>query len=148
MDEDIQEENPSLLEDPEWELENLQEFDNKKQLDLLIQEANHIMIHGLEPPIDWYNKRFPHIMTYSHLNWIEIAQQFHNKDKYVHDKARWIMRALDELIEEREVKPTFHLPTYYRVLHEIKNIWAYYQKEYVCDEDDDMLDLIIDMKFM
>jgi hypothetical protein len=127
----------------EWELEHLQEFNNEKQLKLLRQEVTHIITHGLQPSEGWYDERFEHINLYSHLGWSQLAQRFHNKDQYLHDTAIYIMRLLDELLEERGSKPNFNLNTYYSVIHNIYSLWNYY-KDIYCD-DDDMMDLISGM---
>ena len=72
-----------------------------------------------------------------------MAKRFHNNDQYIHDTALYIMRLLDELIEERGTKPTFHIPTYHRVIHEIRNVWNYYSRLYMAgEEDSDVMDLI------
>lgn len=135
--------------DIEYEIERLKEFDNTKQLNILKREIGHIVAHGLMPCEGWYDERFTYINEYSKLGWAEMARRFHGKDQYLHDTAVYIMRLLDELLEERGSKPNFHLPTYHRVIHDIHNIWNYYSQVYMgSEEDTDVVDLIEGMKFL
>lgn len=133
--------------DIETELEHLNEYNNEKQLDLLRREIGHIIAHGLQVPEGWYDERFEHINLYSRLGWSHLAQRFLKKDQYLHDTSIYIMRLLDELLEERGSKPNFSLGTYHSLIHNIQNVWKYYKQIY-CDEDNDMMDLIEGMKFL
>ena len=129
--------------DIEWELQHLKTFNNAKQLDLLRREVGHIVAHSLIPSEGWYDDRYEYINKYSTLGWAEMANKYHNKDKYLHDTALYIMRLLDELLEERGTKPNFHIPTYHRVIHSIQSIWNYYSRVYMTGiEDADIMDLI------
>jgi len=129
--------------DIESELENLKEFNNEKQLDLLRREIGHIVAHGALPPEGWYDERFEYILMYSKLDWISLAKRYHSTDQYMHNTALYIMRLIDELLEERGTKPNFHIRTYHRMIHEIQNIWHYYKQIYCTnDEDDEMMNLI------
>lgn len=142
MDEDDSDFNMSDS-DIERELQHLKEYDNTKQLDILRREIGHIVVHNILPPEEWYNERFMYIHTYSQLGWAHMAKRFHNNDQYIHDTALYIMRLLDELIEERGTKPTFHIHTYHKVIHEIRNVWNYYSRLYMAGEEDaDVMDLI------
>jgi len=72
-----------------------------------------------------------------------MMTKFHGKDEYVHDTSLKIMRMCDELLEECSTRPNFHLPTYYRLIHEISNLWQYYHAKYIgAEQDDDVIDLI------
>lgn len=129
--------------DIEYELQHLKSFNNAKQLDLLRREVGYIVAHSLIPPEGWYDDRYEYINKYSTLGWAEMANKYHNKDQYLHDTSLYIMRLLDELLEERGTKPNFHIPTYYRVIHDIQNIWNYYSQVYMTGiEDADIMDLI------
>lgn len=124
-------------------------YDNAKQLGILRREIRQIVAHKILPSEGWYNRRFEYINTYSQLGWIYMAQRFHNKDLYIHNTALYIMRLLDELHEERGTKPTFNITIYHRVIHEIQNIWSYYSRVYMDDEEDiNMADLIEGMTFL
>jgi hypothetical protein len=135
--------------DIEFELQHLKQFGNEKQLDLLRREVGHIVAHGLNPCEGWYDERFEHINLYSKLDWPGLARRFHNKDKFLHDTAIYIMRLSDELLEERGTKPNFHIATYHILIHSVQSVWDYYKQVYCADEDDtDIMDLIEGIKFM
>ena len=135
--------NESTESDIEWELQHLKKYDNMKQLDILRREIGHIVAHNVLLPEECYNERFVYIHTYSQLGWAHMAKRFHNKDHYIHDTALYIMRLLDELIEERGAKPTFHIPTYHKVIHNIQSVWNYYSRLYMAGEEDaNVMDLI------
>ena len=135
--------------DIEEALQNLESLDNLTQLYVLKQEINHIMIHNIPLSESWYDDRFRNIQTYSQLNWCELMYKFHNKDKYIHDTAQLIMRLCDELLEECSIKPNFHLPTYYKLIHDISDIWTYYHSKYMGEEDDaDVIDLIEGLTYL
>ena len=124
-------------------------YDNAKQLDILRREIGNIVVHNILPPEEWYNRRFEYINTYTQLGWSYMAKRFHNKDQYIHDTSLYIMGLLDELYEERGTKPTFSIPTYHRVIHEIQNIWSYYSRVYMDEEEDmNIADLIEGITFL
>jgi hypothetical protein len=127
----------------ENELENLKEFNNEKQLDILRREISFIVAHGLFPPEGWFDERYEYIDLYSKLDWLALAKSFHNRDQYIHDTSLCIFRLLEELIEERGTKPNFHIRTYHSLIHNIQNIWQYYKQTYnMTDEDDEMMNVI------
>ena len=137
------------VEDIEWQLEHLEEFDNVKQLELLKKEIGFLYSHGITPSEGWYDERYKMIDTYSKIDWFGLASRFHNKDDFIHDRALYVGRALSELMEERGTRPNFNLQTYYALIHEIDNVWKYYHQMYMGDEtDDDVLNLIEGMKFL
>jgi hypothetical protein len=148
--EQYQEQGDDLVDvDTEDALETLDQHDNLTQLLILKREINHILIHNITPQEGWYDERFNYIRTYSQLGWLELAQRFHEKDQFIHDRAIYIGRICDELLEECSTKPNFHLNSYYRLIHEISNIWQYYHSKYVGDEkDEDVIDLIAQMSSM
>jgi hypothetical protein len=131
--------------DIETELEHLKEYNNEKQLELLRREIGRIIVHGLFPSEGWYDERFEYIYVYSQLGWFHLAQRFHNEDQYIHDTSLYIMRLIDELLEERGSKPNFHLRTYYNLIYNIYNIWNYYKQLYCDDDDADIMKLISGM---
>jgi hypothetical protein len=130
-----------LDEDYENELEHLKEYGNEKQLQILKREIGHIIAHGLFPSEGWYDERFEYINLYSQLGWSNLVEKFNNKDQYIHDTALYIIRLSEELLEDRESKPNFHIRTYYNLINSVYNIWNYYKQVY-CDDDDDIMDLI------
>lgn len=123
--------------------------ENAKILDQLRQEIEHIMSHNLSPNEGWYDERYQYIALYSKIDWQGMMTKFQNKDKYIYETARYIMRHLEELVDERGTKPNFNLQTYYRVIHDIQNLWYYYSQTYLGDEtDESVIDLIQGMKFL
>ena len=134
--------------DIEYELENIKNFGNEKQLYLLGCEIEHICTHGLQVSEGWYDERFEYINMYSQLGWFHLAERFNDKDVYLYNTAIHTIRLLDGLLEERGSKPNFNLNNYYNMIHNIQSIWNYYKKIYGSNEDNDILDLIEGMKFL
>jgi hypothetical protein len=146
---EIEEETP-YTDDIEVELQHLHEFDNAKQLDLLKREVGHIMAHNITPSEGWFDERYEYIIMYSNIDWTGLMNRFYNKDHYIHDTSMYILSLINELIDERGAEPNFHLPTYHKLVHNIHNIWKYYKKIYVSEDesDTDMTDLIEGIKFL
>ena len=135
--------------DIECALVQLDRYDNLTQLNLLKKEINHLIIHNLEPCEGWYDERFHHIQQYSYINWHELMCKFQGKDQYIYDTAFKIIKMCEELLEECSTRPNFHLPTYYRLIHEISNIWRYYHSKYLdTEEDEDIMSLINSIRNM
>ena len=56
------------------------------------------------------------------------------------------MTQLKQLMAEWDYRPTISLPVYYRVLHNIQDVWRRYRAQYVGDEEDeDVVGLIEQM---
>jgi hypothetical protein len=132
------------VEDIEYELENLNEYGNEKQLSLLTKEITHIIAHGIQPSEGWYDERYKHIHLYSQLSWEKIADEYNN-DYYMYNNIVHIIRLIDDLLEERGSKPNFNLNIYLDLLYSIKNIWNYYKNTY---DNEDVIDLMDSMKIM
>jgi hypothetical protein len=137
----------STQSDIEWQLENLNTFNNEKQLDILKKEICHIMIHRAYPSEGWYDERYRIILEYSKLNWNELAKRFQSKDEYIHNTAHTIHIIIDELMEERGTRPNFTIRTYHQMIMSVHCLWHYYNQVYV-DNDTDITDLIEGMKFL
>ena len=59
------------------------------------------------------------------------------------------MKQLKQLMAEWDYRPTISLPVYYRVLHDIQDVWRRYQTQYVGEEEDvDIVDVIEQMTHM
>jgi hypothetical protein len=59
------------------------------------------------------------------------------------------MKQLKQLMAEWDYRPTISLPIYYRVLHDIQDVWRRYQTQYVGDEEDeDVVGLIEQMTYV
>lgn len=136
-------------EDVEWEIAHIKEKTNLQQLELLKKEIGHIMAHSANPCEGWFDERFEFIDTYSKLDWTGLMDRFKNKDNYIYETSLYIIRLIDELVEERESCPNFNLLTYYRIINNIYNIWNYYHHAYMGNETDrDVLDLIEGISFL
>jgi hypothetical protein len=123
--------------------------ENINKLDQLRREIAHIIAHNLQPSEGWYDERYQYIDQYSKIDWRGMMTRFKNKDQYVHDTAHYILRLIEELVDDRGTKPNFNLHTYYRVIHDIQNLWYYYSQVYIGEEtDESVLDLIEGMKFL
>ena len=123
--------------------------ENAKILDQLRREIAHIITHSLTPSEGWYDERYQYIDLYTKIDWQGMMSRFYKKDQYVYDTAQYILRLLEELIDERGTKPNFNLHTYHRVIHDIQNLWYYYSQVYLGDEtDESVIDLIEGMKFL
>jgi hypothetical protein len=123
--------------------------ENAKILDQLRHEITHIITYELTPSEGWYDERYEYIAQYSQIDWRGMMTKFHKKDQYIHDTAHYILRLLEELIDERGTKPNFNLHTYHRVIHDIQNLWYYYSQVYLGEETDEgVIDIIQGMKFL
>jgi hypothetical protein len=123
--------------------------ENANILDQLRREIAHIITYSITPSEGWYDERYQYIDQYSKIDWRGMMEKFNKKDQYVYDTAQYIMRLLEELIDERGTKPNFNLQTYHRVIHDIQNLWYYYSQVYLGEEtDESVLDIIQGMKFL
>lgn len=133
----------------EMSLEELQEHQEATQLELLMYESEHILEHGVQPSYEWYEVRFFKIYQYSELNWNDFAHRYQLNNAYLSEKASTIAKALHELIEEWSASPVFDLEIYYSVLHDMNELWKYYESEYMDEnQDTDVSDLISGMKHL
>lgn len=137
------------MEDIEMQLEELQQHPEATQLQMLTYESEHFMEHGIQPSQDWYEARFFKIYQYSELNWSDIAHRYRLDNTYLSEKADTIQKALQHLIEEWSVSPIFDLSIYYSVLHDMLELWEYYESEYMDEHhDEDVSDLIAGLKHL
>lgn len=133
----------------EKELQNLKCFDNLKQLDILNREVSYITTNGIKPLDEWFDDRFEYIYVYSQLSWDDLAGRFKNKDKYIYDTSMQIIELITRLSQERSIKRQFYVPTYHTMICHIKNVWEYYNKNYICGEPDiDIVNLVEGIKFL
>ena len=133
----------------EKELQNIKCFDNLTQLDILNREVAYIATNGIKPLDMWFDDRFEYIYLYSQLAWNDLAERFKNKDKYIYDTSMQIIQLITRLLQERSVKRQFYVPTYHTMICYIKNVWEYYNTNYIGGEaDSDVVDLVEGMKFL
>jgi len=128
---------------------NIHDMSHEDQLELLIHEIKQVIIYNLPLDSGWYTKRMEFIYDYATIGWIEMAERLEGKDPYISTTSREIMTQLRQLMAEWDYRPTISLPVYYRVLHDIQEVWRQYQMKYVGDEDDaDVVGLIEQMTYV
>jgi len=129
------------------QLQNLDEYPNITQLELLQKEIAFILEHQFEPPMDWFDQRIDKIYEYNNLNWEELHSKYANKDNYIYATSIQIKEMLNNIIHEWTGYSQFHLKTYYIVINYIYHIWKHYEANYYNDEidEEDMEDLIVNM---
>jgi hypothetical protein len=130
---------------PEQESMNIEQPNhNVRELEMLRREIDFIMEHGLRPPLSWYEKRIHNIQTYSELGWYQMAERFNNLDHYIHSTALNILNNIEEQLEHYRHEEIFHLRHYQHMIHDIEEVWKYYQTTYIGNESDpDVGDLIV-----
>lgn len=135
--------------DIEEALYQIEDYDNMTQLQMLNQEIQHIMEHGVQPPQEWFEMRFQKVYQYSELDWIKIVKQFQGKDTsneatYIMETCHTIVLMIQTIIDEWAVSPVFNLSTYYQLINDMENLITVYRTIYIGDEtDEDMADLIL-----
>jgi len=138
-----------MMEDVEMNLEELQQHGEATQLEMLNAEIGHMYEHGIQPTQGWFEDRFLKIYQYSELNWKDLHLKYRFQNPSLSEQAERIMKGLNQLVEEWSVSPIFDLDTYYATLHEMNQLWKYYEMEYVDENhDDDVSDLIAGLKHM
>jgi hypothetical protein len=133
MDVDLEKE-----ESLEYQLEHLEEYDNRTQLRLLLTEIEFVTEHGLQPPCDWFERRVDIVIAYSGLHWRELAEEY-EEDPYLTEWSQRIMKSCMDIMDDWSVGPMFDLSTYYSLLHDVDDLRRYYFEKYVPDEDEDGL---------
>ena len=138
-----------MMEDMEMQLEELNQHPEATQLEMLVYESEHIMEHGVQPTQEWFEARFFKIYQYSELNWTDFVGRYQMDNSYLAEKAHQIHRGLTHLIEEWGTQPVFDLSVYYGVLHDMNELWKYYESEYMDENhDEDVSDLISGLKHL
>ena len=138
-----------MMEDTEMQLEELHQHPEATQLEMLTYESEHLMEHGIQPTQDWFEARFLKIYQYSELNWHDFAHRYHLDNTYLGDKAAAISKGLCHIIEEWSITPIFDLSVYDSVLHDMNELWKYFESEYMDENHDiDVSELIASIKHM
>jgi predicted transcriptional regulator len=133
----------------EEKLEHLDDFDNATRMELLNEEIDHIMMHGVQPNENWYENRMNYIQEYQTIDWKDMAVRSYQRDDTIYDLAVSIIDHLEQLEEEWSTSPIFNLCVYQRLLANIRIIWHQYSKEYgVQGSTVDILDVINSMDNM
>lgn len=122
---------------------------NLEQLHALQTELTHFVEHGIDPEDEWYISRYYFIELYSTLKWNDFGNSFKDRDDYLYEYSLAIHMMLGELIHEYSTRPTFTFELYCSAINSIAEVWEYYSKTYMGDEEDlDIVDLIESLTFM
>ena len=128
---------------------NIHDMSNEDQLELLIHEIKQVIIYNLPLDNGWYTRRMEFIYDYATIGWMEMSERLEGKDPFISTTSRDIMKQLKQLMAEWDYRPTISLPVYYRVLHDIQDVWRRYQTQYVGEEEDeDVVGLIEQMTYV
>lgn len=146
---DEEEESTDQLMTLEAKLTRLYQMNREEQLSLLIHEIKQIIIYNIPLDERWFTERMEFIHEYATIGWKEMSERLDGKDHYISTTSREIHHQLRQLMTEWDHRPTISLPVYYRVLHDIQEVWKQYQKKYVGDEtDEEIVDLIEQITYM
>jgi hypothetical protein len=138
-----------MMEEVEMKLEELHQQPESTQLEMLTAEIGHMYEHGIQPSQDWFEERFIKIYQYSELNWNELHLKYRFHNPSIAEQAENIEKGLRTLVDQWSVSPIFDLDTYYTTLHEMNQLWKYYEAEYMDENhDDEVSDLISSLKHM
>jgi len=138
-----------IQETTEDKLEHLDDFDNETKMELLYEEIDHIIMHGIQPNEDWYENRMNYIQEYQTIDWKDMAVRSYQRDAVIYDAAVSVIDHLEQLEEEWSTSPVFNLCVYQRLLATIRTIWYQYRREYgVQGSTVDILDVINSMDSM
>lgn len=129
----------------EEKLEHLSDYDNLTQLQLLIQEIEFMMDHGLQPDAVWFEKRIDHVIAYSALNWRDLTEQ--TFDERLAAWCRTIIQSGQKLMDDWGVGPIFDISDYYTMLHAVEEARAHFFEHYAKDDTDvDLFQVIAGME--
>ena len=132
----------SMMEHMEEKLEQLEEFNNETQLELLHHEIEHIRMHGEQPNEVWYQKRMNHIQAYQSIDWKDLATRSYQHDTKIYEASVNIIDHLEYLEDEWSTDPTFSLSVYQRLLELIRLVWKYYSQEYCVTDVTNTVDIL------
>jgi hypothetical protein len=133
----------------ESKFSTIHDMNNEDKLELLIHEIKQVIIYNLPLDNGWYTKRMEFIYDYASIGWMEMSERLEGKDPYISNTSRDIMTQLKQLMAEWDHRPTISLPVYYRVLHDIQDVWGRYRTQYVGEEEDeDVVGLIEQMTYV
>ena len=137
------------IENIEEILEHLDDLDNETRLEVLYQEINHFVMHGIQPIDNWYEERMYYVQEYKTINWSDLAVRSYQKDHVIYEMSLTIVDHIDQLEEEWGTSPVFNLCVYQRLLESIRKVWRQYAREYgVSANSVDILDLMNGMDNM
>lgn len=129
----------------EEKLEHLSEYSNLTQLQLLIQEIEFMMDHGLQPDAPWFERRIDYVIAYSALNWRDLTEQ--TFDERLATWCRTILQSGQKLMDDWSVGPIFDISDYYTMLHAVEEARAHFFEHYAKDDTDvDLFQVIAGME--
>ena len=133
----------------EEKLEHLEDLDNETRLEVLYEEINHFVIHGIQPNEKWYQERMYYVQEYQTIQWGDLAARSYQKDHVIYELSLSVVDHLEQLEEEWSTSPIFNLCVYQRLLESIRTVWQQYAREYgVSVHTADILDLMNGMDNM
>jgi hypothetical protein len=137
------------IENIEEKLEHLDDLDNETRLEVLYEEINHFIMHGIQPNDNWYQERMYYIQEYQTIQWGDLATRSYHKDNVMYELSLSILDHIEQLEEEWSTSPVFNLCVYQRLLESIRTVWRRYAQEYGVSADTvDILDLMNGMDNM
>ena len=149
MDPQEQEQPEDLIENMEEKLAQLDDLDNETRLEVLYQEINHFIMHGIQPIDNWYEERMYYVQEYQTIQWNDLAVRSYQKDDVMYELSLSIVDHIEQLEEEWSTSPVFNLCVYQRLLESIRTVWRRYAQEYGVSVDSvDILDLMNGMDHM
>lgn len=112
----------------------------------LRDEINHMMEHGVMPPMEWFETRISYIHEMADAPWCTTAAEFVGRDEHAAEACQRIHNDIEELLEDWAVSPVFTLSTYYDLLNVLGDFLPYYYEHYADENlDEDVTDLIVGM---
>ena len=108
------------IENIEEKLEHLEDLDNEIRLEVLYEEINHFIIHGIQPNDNWYQERMYYVQEYQTIQWGDLAARSYQKDNVIYELSLSIVDHLEQLEEEWSTSPIFNLCVYQRLLESIR----------------------------
>ena len=137
------------IENIEEKLEHLEDLDNETRLEVLYEEINHFVIHGIQPNEKWYEERMYYVQEYQTIQWGDLSARSYQKDNIIYELSLSVVDHLEQLEEEWSTSPVFNLCVYQRLLESIRTVWRQYAREYgVSAHTVDILDLMNGMDSM
>ena len=118
-------------------------------LQMLAEESNKIIGEKQKPNKDWFRERILKIFEYSGLDWVDLSFKYKETDIFLSEKASKIQQGISYLIHDWSTQPFFDLSVYNTVILGIKELWFYYESNYVDENgDSDISDLISGLKHL
>ena len=108
------------IENIEEKLEHLEDLDNETRLEVLYEEINHFVIHGIQPNEKWYEERMYYVQEYQTIQWGDLSARSYQKDNIIYELSLSVVDHLDQLEEEWSTSPIFNLCVYQRLLESIR----------------------------